>query len=53
MTNFPHPNFSQEELPVILKHKKNLQKHILDWNTIKSRYWARAERMEWGWAGLP
>ncbi|KAG8138173.1 hypothetical protein E2320_004093 [Naja naja] len=27
----------REELPVILKHKKNLQKLILDWNTIKSR----------------
>ncbi|XP_015261466.1 PREDICTED: SH3 domain-binding protein 1 isoform X2 [Gekko japonicus] len=33
----PLNKLSEEELPVILKHKKNLQKHILDWNTIKSR----------------
>ncbi|XP_066490563.1 SH3 domain-binding protein 1 [Tiliqua scincoides] len=33
----PLNKWSEEELPVILKHKKNLQKHILDWNTIKSR----------------
>ncbi|KAM6437171.1 SH3 domain-binding protein 1 [Liasis olivaceus] len=33
----PLNKLSEEELPVILKHKKNLQKLILDWNTIKSR----------------
>ncbi|XP_054844911.1 SH3 domain-binding protein 1 [Eublepharis macularius] len=33
----PLNKLSEEELPIILKHKKNLQKHILDWNTIKSR----------------
>nr|XP_056703073.1 SH3 domain-binding protein 1 [Euleptes europaea] len=33
----PLNKLSEEELPVILKHKKNLQKHILDQNTIKSR----------------
>ncbi|XP_013917001.1 PREDICTED: SH3 domain-binding protein 1 [Thamnophis sirtalis] len=33
----PLNKLSEEELPVILKHKKNLQKHILDWNSIKSR----------------
>ncbi|XP_065273746.1 SH3 domain-binding protein 1 [Emys orbicularis] len=33
----PLNKLSEEELPVILKHKKNLQKLILDWNSIKSR----------------
>ncbi|KAM3833125.1 SH3 domain-binding protein 1 isoform 2-T2 [Vipera latastei] len=33
----PLNKLSEEELPVILKHKKNLQKLILDWNIIKSR----------------
>ncbi|XP_063165387.1 SH3 domain-binding protein 1 [Candoia aspera] len=33
----PLNKLSEEELPIILKHKKNLQKLILDWNTIKSR----------------
>ncbi|XP_060101476.1 SH3 domain-binding protein 1 isoform X2 [Heteronotia binoei] len=33
----PLNKLSEEELPIILKHKKNLQKHILDWNAIKSR----------------
>uniref|UniRef100_A0ACB8FN63 Uncharacterized protein n=1 Tax=Sphaerodactylus townsendi TaxID=933632 RepID=A0ACB8FN63_9SAUR len=33
----PLNKLSEEDLPIILKHKKNLQKHILDWNTIKSR----------------
>ncbi|NXX21676.1 3BP1 protein, partial [Podargus strigoides] len=28
---------SEEELPIILKHKKTLQKLISDWNIIKSR----------------
>lgn len=31
----------QEELPIILKHKKTLQKLISDWNAIKSRYGAQ------------
>lgn len=31
---------SQEELPIILKRKKTLQKLISDWNSIKSRYGA-------------
>lgn len=31
----------QEELPIILKRKKTLQKLISDWNAIKSRYGAR------------
>ncbi|KAL7982397.1 hypothetical protein Chor_009995 [Crotalus horridus] len=30
-------NKHTEELPIILKHKKNFQKLILDWNIIKSR----------------
>uniref|UniRef100_A0A670IQA7 SH3 domain binding protein 1 n=1 Tax=Podarcis muralis TaxID=64176 RepID=A0A670IQA7_PODMU len=33
----PLNKLSEEELPTILKHKKNLQKHISDWNAIKSR----------------
>ncbi|KFR08876.1 SH3 domain-binding protein 1, partial [Nipponia nippon] len=33
----PLNKLSEEELPVILKHKKTLQKLISDWNTIKSR----------------
>ncbi|CAM5083508.1 unnamed protein product [Eretmochelys imbricata] len=33
----PLNKLSEEELPVILKHKKNLQKLISDWNSIKSR----------------
>uniref|UniRef100_A0A8C4VCK7 SH3 domain binding protein 1 n=1 Tax=Gopherus evgoodei TaxID=1825980 RepID=A0A8C4VCK7_9SAUR len=33
----PLNKLSEEELPVILKHKKNLQKLILDWNSIKGR----------------
>ncbi|XP_070610918.1 SH3 domain-binding protein 1 [Erythrolamprus reginae] len=33
----PLNKLSEEELPVILKHEKNLQKHIQDWNAIKSR----------------
>nr|XP_006118987.1 SH3 domain-binding protein 1 isoform X1 [Pelodiscus sinensis] len=33
----PLNKLSEEELPVILKHKKNLQKLILDWNSMKSR----------------
>ncbi|XP_061438699.1 SH3 domain-binding protein 1 [Rhineura floridana] len=33
----PLNKLSEEELPTILKHKKNIQKHILDWNAIKSR----------------
>lgn len=28
----------QEELPIILKHKKSLQKLVSDWNTLKSRW---------------
>ena len=34
------PSLPQEELPIILKRKKTLQKLISDWNTIKSRYGA-------------
>uniref|UniRef100_A0A8C3XUV4 Rho-GAP domain-containing protein n=1 Tax=Chelydra serpentina TaxID=8475 RepID=A0A8C3XUV4_CHESE len=34
----PLNKLSEEELPVILKHKKNLQKLISDWNSIKSSY---------------
>uniref|UniRef100_A0A6J0TB96 SH3 domain-binding protein 1 isoform X1 n=1 Tax=Pogona vitticeps TaxID=103695 RepID=A0A6J0TB96_9SAUR len=33
----PLNKLSEEELPTILKHKKNLQKVITDWNSIKSR----------------
>ncbi|XP_009288365.1 PREDICTED: SH3 domain-binding protein 1 [Aptenodytes forsteri] len=33
----PLNKLSEEELPIILKHKKTLQKLISDWNTIKSR----------------
>ncbi|NXT23832.1 3BP1 protein, partial [Syrrhaptes paradoxus] len=33
----PLNKLSEEELPVILKRKKTLQKLISDWNTIKSR----------------
>nr|XP_034983717.1 SH3 domain-binding protein 1 [Zootoca vivipara] len=33
----PLNKLSEEELPTILKHKKNLQKHISDWNAIKFR----------------
>ncbi|XP_050792034.1 SH3 domain-binding protein 1 [Gopherus flavomarginatus] len=33
----PLNKLSEEELPVILKHKKNLQKLISDWNSIKGR----------------
>ncbi|KAJ7399879.1 SH3 domain-binding protein 1 [Pitangus sulphuratus] len=33
----PLNKLSEEELPIILKRKKTLQKLISDWNTIKSR----------------
>ncbi|XP_043823399.1 SH3 domain-binding protein 1 [Dromiciops gliroides] len=33
----PLNRLSEEELPSILKHKKNLQKLFLDWNAVKSR----------------
>ncbi|XP_051817834.1 SH3 domain-binding protein 1 [Antechinus flavipes] len=33
----PLNRLSEEELPSILKHKKNLQKLVLDWNALKSR----------------
>ncbi|KFV68902.1 SH3 domain-binding protein 1, partial [Dryobates pubescens] len=33
----PLNKLSEEELPIILKHKKTLQKLISDWNTIKNR----------------
>lgn len=33
----PLNKLSEEELPIILKHKKTLQKLISDWNAIKSR----------------
>uniref|UniRef100_A0A8C0EQA3 SH3 domain-binding protein 1 n=1 Tax=Bubo bubo TaxID=30461 RepID=A0A8C0EQA3_BUBBB len=33
----PLNRLSEEELPIILKRKKTLQKLISDWNTIKSR----------------
>ncbi|XP_029810469.1 SH3 domain-binding protein 1 isoform X2 [Suricata suricatta] len=33
----PLSRLSEEELPVILKHKKSLQKLVSDWNTLKSR----------------
>ncbi|XP_072512085.1 SH3 domain-binding protein 1 isoform X1 [Notamacropus eugenii] len=33
----PLNKLSEEELPSILKHKKNLQKLVLDWNALKSR----------------
>ncbi|NXV79878.1 3BP1 protein, partial [Atlantisia rogersi] len=33
----PLNKLSEEELPIILKHKKTLQKFISDWNNIKSR----------------
>uniref|UniRef100_A0A8D0H712 SH3 domain binding protein 1 n=1 Tax=Sphenodon punctatus TaxID=8508 RepID=A0A8D0H712_SPHPU len=33
----PLNKLCEEELPIILKHKKNLQKQISDWNSIKSR----------------
>ncbi|XP_068938206.1 SH3 domain-binding protein 1 [Petaurus breviceps papuanus] len=33
----PLNRLSEEELPSILKHKKTLQKLVLDWNALKSR----------------
>ncbi|XP_031204761.1 SH3 domain-binding protein 1 isoform X1 [Mastomys coucha] len=33
----PLSRLSEEELPVILKRKKSLQKLVSDWNTLKSR----------------
>ncbi|NXX09995.1 3BP1 protein, partial [Larus smithsonianus] len=45
----PLNKLSEEELPIILKRKKTLQKLISDWNTIKSRY--RAHR-GWGKQGI-
>lgn len=36
----PLNKLSEEELPIILKRKKTLQRLISDWNTIKSRYGA-------------
>ncbi|KAF7240648.1 SH3 domain-binding protein 1 [Varanus komodoensis] len=33
----PLNRLSEEELPIILKHKKNLHKHVQEWNAIKSR----------------
>lgn len=45
----PRPSLPQEELPIILKRKKTLQRLISDWNTIKSRYGAHCSSGEPGW----
>lgn len=47
----PLSKLSEEELPIILKHKKSLQKLVSDWNTLKSRL-TQAAKNSGGGQGL-
>ncbi|XP_047597547.1 SH3 domain-binding protein 1 isoform X1 [Lutra lutra] len=47
----PLSKLSEEELPIILKRKKSLQKLVSDWNTLKSRL-TQAAKNSGGGQGL-